>query len=126
MRLPVRCYDPAKMKTCLLAALGLVLSLPTCAQQLPVAAPSQAEAAQIVARVEAYAHQYARNVPSFEVDESALSEAWDNGKLKRRVSLEMTLRQIRDPADPEESKDYYTFRLVDGKPPKRELLLPAF
>jgi len=102
----------------LLLAVFLLTGLAV-AQQLPT--PEE-----LVPRIQAYAQQYRLKVPSFEVDESAVSQAFENGKLKREVKLEMTLRQIRDDKDPEELNDSYTVRLVDGKPPRKYLNLPPF
>jgi hypothetical protein len=89
------------------------------AQQLP-AAPELAD------RIHAYAEQYRKNLPSFEVDESAVVQRVVDGKLKKEVKLEMTLSEVRDEAKPGEFKDHYTFRLIDGKPPRKHLNLPPF
>ncbi len=89
------------------------------AQQLPT--PEE-----LVPRIHAYAKQYRASVPSFEVDESAVSQAWEDSQLKTEMKLEMTLREIRSQDNSDKLQDSYTFRLVDGKPPKRELMLPSF
>ena len=89
------------------------------AQQLP-------SSEELRNRIHAYAEQYRQNLPSFEVDESAVSQQVKGDRVKWEVKLEMGLREIRDEAHPGDLKDFYTFRLVNGKPPKKHLKLPPF
>jgi hypothetical protein len=89
------------------------------AQQLP-------SVGTLLQRITACVKQYRASLPSFEVDESAVSQRLKNGQVKSQVALEMTLREIRDPSDPDNFNDSYTFRLVNGKPPKGRFKLPYF
>jgi hypothetical protein len=101
----------------LLAVLGAAAC--SNAQQLPTVD-------ELLARITAYAQQYRQSVPSFEADESAVSQQVKDGQVKWEVHLEMTLRELRDESDPSEFDDHYTFRMVDGKPPKKRFKLPYF
>ncbi len=68
----------------------------------------------------------ARDVPSFEADESAVSQQVKDGRIKWEVRLEMTLRELRDESKPRGFVDHYNFSMVDGKPPKKHFKLPYF
>lgn len=101
----------------LLAILGAAVCAN--AQQLPTVD-------ELLPRIVAYARQYRQSVPSFEVDESAVSQYLKNGRVQWEVHLEMTLRELRDASKPQELSDHYLFRMVDGKPPKKRFKLPYF
>ena len=47
-----------------------------------------------------------------------LSQRVKNGKVKRQVKIEATLRELRDENEPGGFRDDYTFKSVDGKPAK--------
>jgi hypothetical protein len=107
------------MRTCLLLLAVLAAELPAHAQQLPTIE-------ELLPRVTAYVQQYRRSVPSLEVDESAVTQQVNNDRAKWEVRLEMTLRVLRDESNPNGFVDRYTFRIVDGKPPKNHFKLPYF
>ncbi len=107
------------MKTSLLLFLVLSAAAYVNAQQLPTVD-------ELLPRVVAYAQQYRQSIPSFEADESAVSQLVKNGRIKWEVQLQMTLRELRDESKPGEFVDRYTFHLVDGKPPRKHFKLPYF
>jgi len=107
------------MRICLLLLAILAAELPAHAQQSPTIE-------ELLPRITAYAQQYRQSVPSFEVDESAVSQQVSNGRVKWEVHLEMTLRVLRVDSDPNGFVDRYTFNTVDGKPPTNHFKLPYF
>ena len=107
------------MRTCLLLLAVLAAELPAHAQQLPTIE-------ELLPRISAYVQQYRQSVPSFEVDESAVTQQVSDGRVKWEVRLEMTLRVLRDESNPNGFVDHYTFRMVDGTPPKNHFKLPYF
>ena len=107
------------MKFRLLLFAVLAVSVRTNAQQLP-------SVDELLPRITAYVQQYRQDVPSFEVDESAVSQQTKNGRMKWEVRLEMTLRVLRDESNPSGFVDRYTFRMVDGKAPREHFKLPYF
>jgi hypothetical protein len=107
------------MRLSLLLLAILAAELPAHTQQLP-------SIEELLPRVTAYVQQYRQNVPSFEADESAVTQQVSNGRVKWEVRLEMTLHVLRDESNPGGFVDRYTFRTVDGKPPKNHFKLPYF
>ena len=90
------------MKTSLLLFLVLSAAAYVNAQQLPTVD-------ELLPRVLAYAQQYRQSIPSFEADESAVSQLVKNGRIKWEVQLEMTLRELRDESRPGGFVDHYNF-----------------
>lgn len=107
------------MKTSLLLPFLLSSVAYANAQQLPTVD-------ELLPRVLAYAQQYRQSVPSFEADESAVSQQVKDGRIKWEVRLEMTLRELRDESRPGGFVDHYNFNLVDGMPPQKHFKLPYF
>lgn len=107
------------MRTSLLFLSILATELLTHAQQSPAIE-------DLLPRVTAYAQQYRQSVPSFEVDESAITQQVSSGRVKWEMHLEMTLRVLRDDSNPNGFVDRYTFRTIDGRPPKNRFKLPYF
>jgi len=107
------------MKLFLPLLAGLAIAAHANAQQLPTVD-------QLLTRVTAYAQQYRQSVPSFEADESAISQWVKNGQVTWEVRLEMTVEEVRVESKPDELDDRYTFHLIDGKPPKKHFKLPYF
>jgi len=107
------------MKASLLLLAPLFSAAHASAQQLPTVD-------ELLPRVFAYSQQYRQSVPSFEADESAVSQLVKNGQIKWEVRLQMTLRELRDESRPGEFVDRYTFHLVEGMPPRKHFKLPYF
>lgn len=76
------------MKLFLPLLAGLAIAAHANAQQLPTVD-------QLLTRVTAYAQQYRQSVPSFEADESAISQWVKNGQVTWEVRLEMTVEEVR-------------------------------
>ena len=55
-----------------------------------------------------------------------ISQQLKGGKVKWEVKIEATLRQIRDSKHPDAFNDFYTFKSVDGHPPKTQFKVPYF
>lgn len=87
------------------------------AQQLPT---SQ----ELVGRVHAYAEQYRKNLPSFEVDESAVTQQLKGDRVKWEVKLNVTLHEVRDEKIEGNFIEKWTIRQVDGKPAPPKFKLP--
>jgi hypothetical protein len=66
-------------------------------------------------RIIAYTQAYRRDLPSLECEETMLSQRLKNGKVKRQVKIEATLRELRDEKEPGGFRDDYIFKSVDGK-----------
>lgn len=81
---------------------------------------------EFVSRLFAYSKDYRARLPSLECDESVVSQQIKSGKVKWEVKIDATLRQIRDSTNPDEFNDSYTFKNVDGHPPKAHFKLPYF
>jgi hypothetical protein len=81
---------------------------------------------EVVKQLIAYSKDYRAKLPSLECDESIVSQQIKGDKVKWEVKAEATLRQIRDSKDPDEFNDSYTFKSVDGHPPKARFKLPYF
>lgn len=78
-------------------------------------------------RVIAYAQAYRDHLPSLECDETMLSQRVKNGKVKREVRIEATLRELRDGNEAGGFRDEYTFKSVNGRPGQPNLAtLPYF
>ena len=73
-----------------------------------------------------YSREYRRHLPSLECDESMVLQRVKNGKVKWEVRVETTLREIRDETQSDEFKDNYSFKTVNGKPPKVHFTVPYF
>ncbi len=73
-----------------------------------------------------YGREYRRQLPSLECDESMILQRVKNGKVTWEVRIETTLREIRDETKTDEFKDNYSFKTVDGKPPKPHFRVPYF
>lgn len=82
---------------------------------IPLLASQQISNEEQLRRVIAYAQAYRKHLPSLECDETMLSQRVKNGKVKRRVKIEATLRELRDENEPGGFRDDYTFKSVDGK-----------
>jgi hypothetical protein len=106
-----------KFEALLLA--GFALAAHANAQQLPTVG-------QLLPRVIAYAQQYRQSMPSFEADESAVSQRVKDGRVTWEVRLEMTLQEVRDQSKSDDLIDRYTVHLVDGKPAPERFKLPYF
>jgi hypothetical protein len=79
---------------------------------------SQTSNEEQVRRVIAYTDAYKKRLPSLECDETMLSQRMRNGKVKREVKIEATLRELRDEHEPGGFRDEYTFKSVNGKAAK--------
>ena len=104
-----------------LLSLLLVLAAAGCAQaqQIPTAQ-------ELVTRIEAYAEQYRKNLPSFEVDESAVTQQLKGDSVKWEVRLESTMHELRDEKNEGNFIENRTVRLVDGQPAPQRFKLPYF
>jgi hypothetical protein len=91
---------------------AVVLAIP-----LPVVG-QQTSGEEQLRRIIAYTQAYRKRLPSLECDETMLSQRVKNGKVKRQVKIEATLRELRDEKEPGGFRDDYTFKSVDGKPAK--------
>jgi hypothetical protein len=81
---------------------------------------------EVFSRLFAYSKEYRARLPSLECDESVISQQLKGGKVKWEVKIEATLRQIRDSKHPDAFNDFYTFKSVDGHPPKTQFKVPYF
>jgi hypothetical protein len=89
------------------------------AQQLPTAQ-------ELATRIEAYAGQYRKNLPSFEVEESAVTQQLKGDRVKWEVRLEATMHELRDEKIEGSFIENITIRLVDGQPAPQRFNLPYF
>lgn len=81
---------------------------------------------EVLSRLIAYSKDYRTKLPSLECDESIVSQQVKGDKVKWEVKVEAKLRQVRDPNHPDEFNDSYTFKSIDGHPPKARFKLPYF
>jgi hypothetical protein len=119
-------YSKQKYMRVLIPGFLLAMPLLVVCRQAPA---QQASNEEEVRRVIAYAQAYRRRLPSLECDETMLSQKVKNGKVKREVKIEATVRELRDQDEPGGFRDDYTFKSVDGKPPKPDFntsALPYF
>jgi len=79
-----------------------------------------------IRQIIAYVQAYRAHLPSLECNETMLSQSVKNGKVKWTVKIDATLRELRDENEPGGFKDYYTFKSIDGKPPKPNFSAPYF
>lgn len=102
---------------------ALLLAIPVSVVGQQVSSEEQLRA------VFAYTQAYRKHLPSLECDEAMLSQEVKNGKVKREVKINATLRELRDHNEPGGFRDEYTFKSVNGKAAKPNLdtgTLPYF
>ncbi len=80
----------------------------------------------VISHLIAYSKSYRSKLPSLECDEFIVSQQVKSDKVKWEVKIEATLRQVRDPNNPDQFNDSYKFKSVDGHPPKVHFQLPYF
>jgi hypothetical protein len=104
----------------LISAFLLAIPLLAVAQQASGQQTSgnQTSTEEQVRRVFSYTQAYRKRLPSLECDETMLSQRIRNGKVRREVKIEATLRELQDANEPGGFRDEYTFKSVDGKPAK--------
>jgi hypothetical protein len=107
-------YSKQKYMRLLISAFLLAMPLLAIGQQ---AVAPQESSEERVRQVIAYAQAYRKRLPSLECDETMLSQKVKNGKVKREVRIEATVRELRDQNEPGGFRDDYTFKSVNGKPP---------
>lgn len=97
----------------------LLCLLPACAHAQQ--APSLDE---LLPSLYAYAREYRAKLPSLSCDESITSQVMKNGKVKKEVKIEASLREIRDDSKTEPFTERRTFNMVDGRRPKPHFTIP--
>ncbi len=88
---------------------------------------SDPEVAALLRQLYAYARHYRDTLPSLSCDESITSQSVKNGKVRKEVRIESSLRETRaDPSAANPFEERHQFKSIDGKPPKPHVNIPYF
>lgn len=80
----------------------------------------------LLTQLYAYARQYQASLPSLTCDESIVSQVMKNGKVKKEMKIESTLRELRTGPGSDPFREQHEFKTVDGQPPKPKFGIPFF
>jgi hypothetical protein len=80
----------------------------------------------VLTQLFAYSRQYQASLPSLSCDESITSQVVKDGKIKKEMKIESTLRELRSGTGVDPFTEQHEFRTVDGHPAKSHFEIPFF
>lgn len=80
----------------------------------------------LLPQLQAYAQQYESSIPSLSCDELITSQVVKNGRVKKEMKIESTLREIRTEGGRDPYQEKHQFRTVDGQPAQKKFDIPFF